>query len=313
MGRKFFVVTNCTARKKAGIPLVQFLPRGEGIRQIAEHWRSSLEAESIRLQAGQLYVGRSILEAKNVSRELGAQLFIVSAGIGLVNSDETIPGYDISASGNGTELATTLTRHGFSKWDWWHILAAGKGLGWLLREHPDAMLLLSLPSEYLDMVREDLSAVSPCELSRVRVFTSSAGRKKIGEMPGLPVLPYDERLESIAGYAGTRSDFPQRALKHFVSRLKGHLLPIDEATRAVNAALGDFELKASPNRRRLADKEIRELIRQAWEGFGGNSVKLLRHLRDKERVACEQTRFSRLRRQVEEAAREARTQRESRS
>ena len=123
MGRKFFVVTNCTARKKAGIPLVQFLPRGEGIRQIAEHWRSSLEAESIRLQAGQLYVGRSILEAKNVSRELGAQLFIVSAGIGLVNSDETIPGYDISASGNGTVLGTEFqSRTGGTFWppekDW---------------------------------------------------------------------------------------------------------------------------------------------------------------------------------------------------
>lgn len=311
MGRKFFVVTNCTARKKAGAPLVQFFPKGEGIQQIAEDWRSSLEAEPTRLQAGQLYVGRSILEARNVSRELGAQLFIVSAGIGLVNSDEVIPGYDISASGKGTELATMLTRHGVSKSDWWHLLVAGKGLGWLLREHPDATLLLSLPSEYLDMVREDLNSASPCELSRVRVFTSSAGRKKIGEIPGLQLLPYDERLESIAGYAGTRSDFPQRALKHFVSRLKGHLLPIDEATRAVIAALSNFQLKATPNRRRLADEEIRELIRRAWEDFGGNSSKLLRHLRDTERVACEQARFSRLRRQVEEAAREARTQRGS--
>jgi hypothetical protein len=93
--------------------------------------------------------------------------------------------------------------------------------------------------------------------------------------------------------------------------LNGHLLPIDEATRAVSAALGDFEYKAVPNRRRLADEEIRELIRQAWEGFGGNSVKLLRHLRDKELVACEQGRFSRLRRQVEATVKRTGTHEES--
>jgi len=313
MGKKFIVVTNCTARKRAGIPLVRFVPKGESIRQIAEDWRSSLDAEPTRLQAGRLYVGRSILEARNVSQDLNAQLFIVSAGIGLVESVEPIPGYDMSASGKGTELAATLTRHGASKSDWWHLLASGKGLGWLLREHHDATVLLSLPSEYLDMVREDLDAISSGDLSRVWVFTSPAGRKKIGQVPGFPVLPYDERLESIAGYAGTRSDFPQRALKHFVSALNGHLLPIDEASLAVSGALGNFQYKAVPNRRRLDDGEIRELIRQAWDGFGGNSTKLLRHLRDKELVACEQGRFSRLRRQVEAAVKQTGTYAESQS
>lgn len=304
MGNKFIVVTNCTARKRAGMPLVRFVPNGESIREIAEDWRSSLDAQPIRLQAGRLYVGRAMLEARNVCQNLDAQLFIVSAGIGLVESDEPIPGYDMSASGKGTELAATLTRHGASKSDWWHLLASGKGLGWLLREQPNATVLLSLPSEYLDMVRKDLEAISPGDLSRVRVFTSPAGQKKIEQVPGLLVLPYDERLESIAGYAGTRPDFPQRALKHFVSALNGHLLSTDEASRAVRVELDHFQHKAVPNRRRLDDGEIRELIRQAWDSFGGNCAKLLRHLRDKELVACEQGRFSRLRRQVEAEVRE---------
>lgn len=307
MGNKFIIVTNCTARKKAGIPLVRFVPKGDGIRQIADDWRSSLEAHPSRLQAGLLYVGRSILEARNISQYLDAQLFIVSAGIGLVESDKPIPGYDLSVSGKRTELATTLTRHGASTSDWWHLLASGNGLAWLLREQPDATVLLSLPSEYLDMVREDLGAVSLSELSRVRVFTSSVGRKKIEHLPGLAVLPYDERLESIPGYAGTRPDFPQRALKHFVSALQGHLLPIDEASRAVSAALATVQYKVIPSRRRLDDDAIRELIRQSWDDHGGNSAKLLRHLRDKEMVSCEQGRFSKLRRQVEAALKETGT------
>lgn len=313
MGNKFIIVTNCTARKKAGVALLRFVPKGEGIRQIADDWRTCLEAHPSRLQAGLLYVGRSIAEARNISQCLGAQLFIVSAGIGLVESDKPIPGYDLSVSGKGTELATTLTQHGASKADWWHLLASGNGLAWLLREHPDATVLLSLPGEYLDMVLEDLGAVPLGDLSRVRVFTSAVGRKKIEHLRGLAALPYDERLESITGYAGTRSDFPQRALKHFVSALKGHLLPIDEASRAVSAALGTFQYKAIPSRRRLADGAIRELIRQSWDDFGGNSAKLLRHLRDKEMVACEQGRFSKLRRQVEAIVKETGTHAESQS
>lgn len=299
MGNKFIVVTNCTARKKTGMPLVPFVPKGESIRQVVEEWRASLATQSSRLQAGRMYVGRSILEARNVSNDIGAPLFIVSAGIGLVESGEPIPGYDMSASGKVSELAITLARLGVSKSDWWSLLASGKGFGWLLRENPDAIVLVSLPSEYLEMVLGELEDLPSRDLVRVRIFTSSAGRKKIGRVPGLYSLPYDERLESIDGYAGTRSDFPQRALKHFVAGLNGHVLPIDEASHAVAASLGGFACKALPQRRRLDDGEIRNLIRQAWRSIGGNSAKLLRHLRDTELVSCEQGRFSRLRRQVE--------------
>lgn len=304
MGKKFIVVTNCTARKKAGIPLVPFVPNGNCIQQVAEGWLVALAEQPSRLQAGRLYVGRSILEARNVSQHLGAPLFIVSAGIGLVKSDEPIPGYDMSASGKGTELAVTLARLGASKSDWWHQLGSGKGFGWLLRENPDSIVLISLPSEYLEMVRGDLEALPSRDLARIRVFTSPAGQKKIGKIPGVPSLPYDERLESIVGYAGTRSDFPQRALKHFVSELKGHFLSIGEASRAVVASLSGVECKSAPQRKRLDDVEICRLIRQAWASVDGNSAKLLRHLRDTELVSCEQGRFSRLRRQVETEFRE---------
>lgn len=313
MRTKFIVVTNCTARKRTGLSLVRFAPRGHTIRQIAENWRVALDAQHSRLPAERLYVGRSILEARSSSQNLDARLFVVSAGVGLVESDEPIPSYDISASGSSTKLAATLTQHGATKADWWHLLTSGKGLGWLLRQHPDAMVLMSLPSEYLEMVRGDLETITPDDLSRMRVFTSPAGQRKAEQLPDLPVLPYDERLESITGYAGTRSDFPQRALKHFISALGAHSLPFDRASLAVSAALSDIQRKTLPKRRRLDDWEIRELIRRSWDDAGGKSAKLLRHLRDKELVACEQGRFSQLRRQVEAEIRDSGTHGEPRS
>lgn len=303
MGKKFLIVTNCTSRKKARTPITRFSPSGNCLTEIAKAWQTSLGQTMSRVKASLLYVGRSIVEAKVVSQGLDAKLFIVSAGIGLVNSDEVVPGYDITPSEKTGELMRTLTKYGASKSDWWQLLSNNKGLSWLLREHPNTTVMVALPSEYLEMVSDDLKSIPTNEISRLRVFTSTAGRKKIADFAELPVIAYDERLESIPGYAGTRSDFPQRALKHFVFKLDAHLLPIAEANKIVSASLDAVEFKRLPIRRRFDDDAIKEFIRQAWDTFDGNSTKLLRHLRDGQNVACEQSRFSNLRRQVAEESR----------
>ena len=278
--------------------MLRFAPKGEDIQQVVNNWKHDIQAAPHCIPALQMYVGRSIQEAKKVSHQLNAKLFIVSAGIGLQEANSLIPGYDLSAS--EVSFNAMLTRHGSSKSEWWKLLVKEKGLSWLLHEHPESIVYLSLPSEYLTMVCTDLSESSSETLSRIRVFTSEAGNRKIRNLAGLSVLPYDDRLESHAGYAGTRSDFPQRALKHFVFDLGAHLLETDEASRVVIEAMNSLSKKIPSKRIRLDDHEICRLIRDSWDLFGGNSSKLLRYLRNQKLVSCEQGRFSRLRRQVAE-------------
>lgn len=300
MADRYLVITNCTARKRAGTPQVRFgtgWPRSS-LGEVARRWRKALAAQPAVLPAGQLYVGRSIAEARSVAKQLQGKLFVVSAGLGLVDAERAVPGYDLSAAGAGSGLSDVLTRHGASVTDWWGALTGGRGFRWLLKREPDAIALLSLPTDYIRLVSEDLRRLAPDEALRLRVFTSEAGRRELARLPGLPVMPYDDRLESLPGLAGTRSDFPQRALRHFTNHLRGHEMPVEVAIHEVQRALSSYEVRRVPERRRLDDDEMCKVIRRGWHACGGNSARLLRYLRDDMLIACEQGRFAELRHRV---------------
>ncbi len=300
MQKNFIIVTNCTARKRAGVPLVRLTPplASEGVALLASGWRETLASEPPVIPAGQLYVGRSISEAKATAKILDASLFMVSAGLGLVPSERMVPGYNLSVAGEDTGLLGLLEARGASISDWWRELSQNRGLPWLLHEASTALILIALPTTYLELLSDDFAELPSALSSRLRVFTSSSGRKALANFPDIPVMPYDERLEALVGFAGTRSDFPQRALRHFVSSLGAHTLDADSAIAAVEHSLSGCDAPVIPLRRRLNDDEICELIRKAWSACGGNSARLLRHIRDGELVACEQARFAGLRRRV---------------
>ncbi len=107
-------------------------------------------------------------------------------------------------------------------------------------------------------------------------------------------MPYDERLESIQGFAGTQADFAQRALRHFVEVLQATSMPLDEARGAVSASLARRRRRPRSVGQRMTDDEIRQVLTAQWVRHSGRSTKLLRYLRDEARISCEQKRFCRL-------------------
>ena len=302
MANQFVVVTNCTARKRTGVAVVRFDPLWAklGLPQAVERWKATLATQAEVMPAGRLYVGRSISEAKAAASGINAEVFVVSAGLGLVSSERLVPAYDLSATAGDSGLSPVLDTLGVSVIDWWHALTARQGLRWLLKRQPLSVVLLALPADYLTLISGELRDMTAAEISRLRIFTSESGRRTLADIdPQIPAIPYDERLESIGGFAGTRADFPQRALRHFTSRLAAHTLPVDAAINEVRHALSAYERRTLPQRRRLDDQEICNLIRKGWHACRGNSAQLLRYLRDREQVACEQGRFAELRRSVQ--------------
>jgi hypothetical protein len=296
----FLVVTNCTARKRA-TPSVASLPCSDarvGLVGLAKAWRKVLSAQPTGLPAGQLYVGRAMKEAKQAASQLGGGLRILSAGLGLVDEATPVPGYDLTTGRGGTHFRTLLETLGAKTSDWWHVLTDGRNLKTMLQDEPNVRVFLVAPLEYLRMVSVDLETLSRAEARRVTVVTSPAGQAFLGKRPNLLVLPYDERLESIDGFAGTRVDFPHRALRHFVQELSGHRLSPTKAIKAVEEALHTRQPRVVPARQRLDDSAICQLIHEGWDQCGGSSTRLLRYLRDDRQVACEQSRFSSLWRHV---------------
>lgn len=291
------MVTNCTTRKRAfADPLVlSESKRAESLATLAARWGTLLRKAPRPASAGELYVGRSIVEAKQVTRFLEGDLFVVSAGLGVVHESEPVPNYDLSVNGQDGPLKRALASSNQSPAGWWSLLTAqcetGRTLAGLLRGRRSHLLLVALPSSYLRLVADDLAAVRTDASQRLRIFTSVAGQSEVPARLRQCILPYDDRLESITGYDGTRAEFPQRALRHFVFALCGHTLPLDTARSRVEKSLEGLNLRSVPERERRSDDEITALIRAQWTKYGGSSGRLHRYLRDEALVACEQSRF----------------------
>lgn len=251
-----------------------------------------------------LYQGRSFAEAKMAAREIGADLYVISAGHGLIHSGHRIPSYNLTVSASpGNELHRVLSRLQNTSSDWWQLLTRqfdeDRSIAAMMDRTGNAPVLLAVPSPYLSMISQDLAGLSEKQVARLRIFTSEYGASELPPRLRSAVMPYDERLEGLPNFDGTRVDFAQRALRHFVLVLQGHLLPPERAKDQVLHAINALVKPVPPKREKKSDAEIIELIRENWERLNGSSAALLRYLRDDALVACEQGRFAMLRRGVQ--------------
>lgn len=268
------------------------LPEFASLERLAQAWRRAIEAGSADKAAASLYMGRSIVDTAVSAATLGAPWYVVSAGLGLVRHDQLIPSYECSVAA-GTELDRRLRHLARRPADWWNALTATSPL-LLSKLIAKAPTLLALPSGYLRMVQDDLAKVTPAEATSLRIFTSTAGAQCLPQHLLHCVMPYDERLESVRGHAGTRSDFAQRALRHFVEVLQAADLPLKESHEAVAASLASHQRRQRSMGQRMTDDEILKVLKAQWIQQSGSSTRLLRYLRDEARISCEQRRFSRL-------------------
>lgn len=287
------VVTSCTQRK-SGVVQVDFreLEKIRGVRRLASSWtRLIAGAKSVRTVAT-LYQGRSIADTVAVASHLSSPWYVVSAGLGLVRSDQLVPVYECTVA-PGSELYGRLNQQGATVVDWWAALTASNPnpLSRLIALGP---VLVALPSSYLRMVRDDLSCVSNEQARHLRIFTSTAGAAVVPSCLAECVMPYDDRLESVPGFSGTRADFAQRALRHFVLKLQAAELRRDDARAKVNAALVRRSRPNHSSGLRMSDDQIRQTLRSQWKRHEGRSTRLLRYLRDEAGISCEQKRFSRI-------------------
>jgi len=287
------IVTSCTQRKAARdrVALAQ-LPEATSLLQLARAWGRVIGNANVNAPAQNLYQGRSIVEAAAVAAMLRTPWYVVSAGLGLVRCDQDVPAYECTVAA-GSDLHRRLQALGCSSARWWNALthAQSAPLSGLIAKTPT---LLALPSSYLRMVQDDLAQVTLARAKYLRIFTSTAGARCVPDHLKACVMPYDERLESVRGFAGTQSDFAQRALRHFVEILQVTSMPLEEASDAVSASLAYRRRRPRIMGKRMTDDEIRHVLTRQWARHGGSSTKLLRYLRDEARICCEQKRFSRM-------------------
>ncbi len=287
------IVTNCTQRKSVQerIHFAQ-LPHVREVKRLAKAWQRVIGRAADVGPVQALYQGRSIVDTVATAAYLRSSWYVVSAGLGLVRSDQPVPAYECTVAA-GSELDDRLRLLGATASDWWNAITAPQPqpLSRLIRR---SLTLLALPSSYLRMTHDDLARVPPAKAGQLRIFTSTAGAQFVPKHLADCVMPYDDRLESVPNYAGTRADFPQRALRHFVETLEATSLRLPDARMAVSSTLAHRPRQVRSTGRRMSDEEIREVLKEQWARHKGSSTRLLRFLRDEARISCEQKRFSRI-------------------
>jgi hypothetical protein len=291
------IVTNCTARKRLVQQEKVALP-STGSRSLNEHaqaWLGTLQTTQASVPVRELYVGRSVTESSTVARLLDARLRFVSAGLGLVDGVERWPHYNLTISKGNGSIAPMLARFNATSMDWWLALNSVRNQPTPLKAlllSPVDLVLVAMPSGYIEMVSEDLAYVPADSLRKLRIFTSNGGDRTLGPHVKKCVMPYDDRLEAV--FPGTKADYPQRAMRHFVESLAAHKLSRSDGYEKVHRAMSALEAPRLPPRTKATDAQIMSMLTDQWSRHGGQSSRLLRYLRDDALVACEQGRFREL-------------------
>lgn len=291
-GSRALVVTPCSSRKRHPPgPRTALLNRASQCEVQAE-WLALVANASPVERAIALYRGRAFGFAVEAASSIGGDVGIVSAGLGYVQGDKEIPSYDLTLRARIEGSVRDRIVGGFEPVTWWRSVQEGRFASSLVEDASGRpLVLVCLSRDYASMVSDELSKLAAGG-GNMRIFglnISSALPKDVAEF----VLPYDERLTSV-GVKGTRVDFPQRALLHYVSTIHRSSDDFAEDAERVRRSLAGVAPRPKRVQRRESDDAIKSRIRSLLPQIGASQAKILQHLRHVENVSCEQGRFSKL-------------------
>lgn len=286
------IITSCTKKKIGDVQVsVSTLAPGK-ISSVGNRWVAALKAIEASTPASKLYQGGSHAESRRAAIGSGFSHFIVSAGLGLISAEVAVPNYAASVLTGDDDVLARLQDADAA--EWWHWLQGHSPFARSLESQltaNDGPCLVALPKAYLAMIASYLLALPGPLLARVRIFSGSRAPAALAHLQ----MPYDDRLDGIdSPYKGTRSNFAPRAMRHFALNLlpscDGHSAAQHHA--AVAAALADWRRPTRTLGQRKTDAELRDILRANWEAMEGRSTRMLRLLRDNLGIACEQSRFA---------------------
>lgn len=295
------IVAPCSSRKRIRSPrqaCAVSLPVAPQDK-LETAWLAKLNTFERRVPARELYRGRGAGLARQCADKASAPLYIVSAGLGLVIGSENVPTYGVTVARRGDDSILKRVRGRFDPTAWWAAVCSGPfstTFDRVLERSQDRITLLALTKPYAAMVAASLAALPEELAAGLRIF----GWRLQDDLPASLhrfVMNYDARLE--ASLPGTRNDFAQRAMAHFVDVvLPMGGVDLETHRREIEISLAGLVAPERVARPRVSDDEILGWLGQPGQA-GGGVGRLLRRIRD-QGIACEQSRFARLHAQSRE-------------
>jgi len=312
--KKLIVITSCTNRKKN----TEYGPRRLGLYSStrlssrSQQWLQVLQESSEEVvSARELYAGDhwSVIKSLNglVGSTVDLQLWIVSAGYGLISESTSVSTYSCTfASGQDDSIhrgVITVSKEANSR-QWWKELQKWQGpepgqprsVEELVRQNPEATLLVVLSQEYLKAIQDDLKKALVAMVNPEKFLIVSVGTDRIDLPIRKHLLPGDARLQQLFASDPSSGRTTMVSLNAKVARRMIEdqaSVPLELATQKQRFRDWLNELKPLPkfDRTPMTEVQVKLFIREEVKTNPKTSAtQLLRKLRDSGR-ACEQRRF----------------------
>jgi len=305
---KIALITTCTNRKSK-VPdadlCASSLPKGN-LQSTISSWENHLGRDRNKIPAKDLYRGRGFSEVRKTIENNNLGLWIISAGLGLISGSQLVPSYNLTVapSKKDTIQSRLLTKKQFQPARWWNNLntklhRTPTPIYDLISKSVDTYFIISLSRTYLELISEDLFLLHGHK-QRIRLTGLYSSESLISPFEQL-WMPYDSRFDGPQSpNPGTRSDFPQRVTRHFIEEVFTHnpLATPDEHAETVSKILATMSFPVKIKRTTLSNEAIKQIIIDRWDDAKGSGSRMLKIMRHEENVACEQSRFADLYRQI---------------
>ncbi len=308
-------MVSCADRKRAPAgATLQLRNYTEDLVARADAWIQRISTpESTPCPATDLYQGDHWhvvrqFDASGAANELDVEIWVASAGYGLIRSETQIEPYAATFATRGVDSITRSGSLADPEHDatyWWSRLTGrpridnrAASLAALAAEDPKAPLLIALSGSYVRAVQYDLLEAAQL-LSDPGQLLLVTGDDRLAVRPFR--LPVDARLQRVLG--GARGSLNARVVRLLLDTTATHRWDGARIRAQLSAFLSQLPELDHFNRQPMSDCEIEEFIRtEIATGGPIPQSRLLRRLRD-QNMACEQKRFGKLYRRVVEGVR----------
>lgn len=287
--KKLSVVVTCTDRKMLVPPpalRVGSLPTGT-VSSRLRTWTDRVRVEGDRTPLSGLYKGEHWLQAHAVvdaATRAGfeAELWVVSAGLGLQPTTASFPAYAATFSaGHEDSVAST----GVDRRLWWKGLQERIGTSTLADLGSRSSVLLVLSEVYGSVLAAELRELGQLDGDTVLVGGSE-------DIPGVQRVRANGSLRKALG--GTLTGLNARMAGSWLAHCEDGVLTSPATTESWTRWVERSAHRETYNRTPMTDAEVKDFIRASAAKHDGISrTKLHRLLRESGR-ACEQKRFANL-------------------
>lgn len=316
MDKKLLIISTCT-NDKSHIPedtcLLDSCIKRTYTASIREWLKRLNNCNSQKYPAIKLYKGSHWKETRacmKTTQDKGfrPELWILSAGWGLVHSDDKICSYSATFSNGKNSIQNLPWPDEFSIKDrsrfWWKAITQANKEQFQLSQIPskyknsgNLCMLFILSKEYYQAIEPEIIKL----ISKgIEVIIISAGLySEIGSASPVVkdhILPFNNKFKQICKYLNhTNTSLNARLAnwlieKHCKDLIKG-LPSLYKVIKNIEQSLPEIKKK---NIIRMTDDEVLDFIDENYEPDSSSATKLLKVLRHIEKKSCEQKRFGKL-------------------